>query len=302
MQPRALPHLALMTAMFIWSTSYIALKTGLSAYTPLELMAWRMTVAALVFAPLWPRIRRSVRAHGRRKLLLLMLLCEPCLYFTFETHALRYTSASQAGMIVAMLPVTVSAAAWFVLRERVSACTLAGFAMAVGGVLWLSLGAVATENAPAPLLGNTLEALGMCCATIYTISLKRLSEDYTPMQLTALQSLAGMIFFTLFSLLAPTTKPLALGLDLPAWAPPLAVLYLGGCVTFGGYGLYNYGVSRLPAGQATAYTNLIPVLTLLLGVVLLREVFLPSQYAASCLVVAGVLLSQRGGRGKGGVS
>lgn len=301
MQQRLLPHLALMTAMFIWSTSYIALKIGLSAYAPLELMAWRMTVAALIFAPLWPRIRRSVRAHGRRKLLLLLLLCEPCLYFTFETHALRYTSASQAGMIVAMLPVTVSAAAWFALRERVSVHTAAGFAMAVGGVIWLSADAVATENAPAPLLGNMLEALGMCCATIYTISLKRLSEDYTPLQLTALQSLAGMIFFTLLSQMVPAAEPLAPGRDLPVWAAPLAILYLGGCVTFGGYGLYNYGVSRLPAGQAAAYTNLIPVLTLLLGVALLREVFLPSQYAASCLVLAGVLLSQRGGRrdGKG---
>lgn len=70
------------------------------------------------------------------------------------------------------------------------------------------------------------------------------------------------------------------------------MLYLGGCVTFGGYGLYNFGVNRLCAGQAAAYTNLIPVFTLLFGVSLLHEVFLPSQYLASVLVIAGVLLSQ----------
>lgn len=37
---------------------------------------------------------------------------------------------------------------------------------------------------------------------------------------------------------------------------------------------------------------MIPVFTLLFGVSLLHEVFLPSQYLASVLVIAGVLLSQ----------
>ncbi|WP_363322904.1 EamA family transporter [uncultured Desulfovibrio sp.] len=46
------------------------------------------------------------------------------------------------------------------------------------------------------------------------------------------------------------------------------------------------------AGQAAACTKLIPVFTLLFGVSLLHEVFLPSQYLASALIIAGVLLSQ----------
>lgn len=72
-------------------------------------------------------------------------------------------------------------------------------------------------------------------------------------------------------------------------------------MTFGGYGLYNYGVSRLSAGQAAAYTNLVPVFTLAFGVLLLHEVFLPTQYVASALVIAGVLLSQWRKRARAGV-
>ena len=56
------------------------------------------------------------------------------------------------------------------------------------------------------------------------------------------------------------------------------------------------GGSRLSAAGAAAYTNLIPILTLASGVILLREVFLPGQYMASVMVVAGVLLSQWGGQ------
>lgn len=90
--------------------------------------------------------------------------------------------------------------------------------------------------------------------------------------------------------------PVLLHVEVPDWAPWASVVYLGGVVSLGGYGLYNVGVSRLSAAGAAAYTNLIPILTLASGVILLREVFLPGQYMASVLVVAGVLLSQWGGQ------
>ena len=77
--------------------------------------------------------------------------------------------------------------------------------------------------------------------------------------------------------------------------PTLSVVYLGTCISLGAYGLYNFGVSRLPAGQASAFINLIPVITLLMGRVLLGDQLTPQQYAASALVLVGVLLSQ--GRG-----
>ena len=96
--------------------------------------------------------------------------------------------------------------------------------------------------------------------------------------------------------LSPLQKSVAMACRvasmLLSWAAWAAVPYLGCVVSLGGYGLYNVGVHRLSAAQAAAYTNLIPVLTLLLGVWLLREVFLPAQYAASALIIAGVLLSQ----------
>ena len=115
------------------------------------------------------------------------------------------------------------------------------------------------------------------------------------MQITAAQSGLGMLFFCLLPLFLPeTSRPISLGLELPAWAPWASVLYLGGCVTFGGYGLYNFGVNRLCAGQAAAYTNLIPVITLFMGVLCLNEHMTPTQYLAAALVVAGVMLSQSG--------
>ena len=38
-------------------------------------------------------------------LILLMILCEPCLYFLFETNALNYTTSGQAGIVSSLEPV-----------------------------------------------------------------------------------------------------------------------------------------------------------------------------------------------------
>lgn len=68
--------------------------------------------------------------------------------------------------------------------------------------------------------------------------------------------------------------------------------YLGVVVTVGAYGLFNFGVSRLPASQATAFTNLIPLFTLVFAAVLLGERLSAEQMVAAGLVFVGVLLSQ----------
>lgn len=287
-----IPHLALLLAMLVWSSSFIALRIALSGLTPIETMAGRMLTACLVFLPLWGSIYRAVRQCGQILPLLLMGLCEPCLYFLLETHALQLTTASQAGMVASLLPLIVAVAAWPILGERISRRGRLGFGLAAVGVVWLSLAAAPEESAPNPLLGNAMEALAMFCGACYTIAARHLSRHYNALQITAVQSGIGLLFFALLLLLPVQTQPLSLGLDLPAWAPWASVIYLGACVTFGGYGLYNYGVQRLSAGQAAAYINLIPVITLMMGVGMLGETFLPTQYLASSLIITGLILSQ----------
>jgi drug/metabolite transporter (DMT)-like permease len=220
-----------------------------------------------------------------------MAICEPCLYFLFEARALELTSASQAGMITALLPLMVAVGARFVLQEELSASMLAGFAMAIAGAVWLSLAGEASADAPQPLLGNFLEFVAMVCATGYIISLKRLTSRYTPFFLTAVQAFVGAMFFLPFLALPSTALPVQW-----LWGPTLAIIYLGAVITLGAYGLYNYGVSRIPASQASVFVNLIPVFTVFLGWLILDERFTRDQYLASALVFVGIYISQRRSR------
>jgi drug/metabolite transporter (DMT)-like permease len=73
----------------------------------------------------------------------------------------------------------------------------------------------------------------------------------------------------------------------------MAVIYLGAVITLGAYGLYNFGLKHIPASQASAYVNLIPVFSVLMGWMMLGESFTGTQCLATVLVMAGVYISQR---------
>lgn len=171
-----------------------------------------------------------------------------------------------------------------------------GFLLAVCGVTWLTLAAVPDDKATNPLLGNIFEAIAMCCAAGYTVLARHLSTKYSALCITAVQSFVGMVFLSAGSDNTRAGHLRQPWQNLSCLGSLGCLLYLGGIVTFAGYGLYNFGVKRLSAGRAAAYTNLIPVFALLFGVAMLDEKLLQAQYAGALLIVLGVLLSQWKGK------
>ena len=282
-----LPRASLLLAMILWSSSFIALKLAFRTYHPMVVIFGRMAIASLCFVFFIPSFSGQRYRHSDLKYFLFMAVCEPCLYFIFEAKAMENTTASQAGMICAILPLMVSVAASIFLGERLTRKTLLGFAVAIAGAFWLSLSSRVTESAPNPPLGNFFEFVAMVCATGYMVTLKRLTFRYSPFFLTAIQAWVGCLFYLPFLFLPSTTLP-----DRLEPEGFMAIVYLGAVISLGAYGLYNFGSSRIPAGQASAFVNLIPVFTIILGWIILHETFTPMQYPASVLVFAGILISQ----------
>ncbi|MCH8532127.1 MAG: DMT family transporter [Saccharospirillum sp.] len=279
-------HLALLLAMVLWGSSFIALKVAVTEMAPMVVVFLRMAIGSVAFLVVWPWIRHGFNYQpGDWKYLLGMALFEPCLYFMFEARALQYTSAGQAGMVTAMLPLMVAVAAFFILKERSHWRQWLGFAIAICGVIWMTLATPDSEQAPNPALGNFLEFLAMCSAVGYTLLVKHLVRRYSAFFLTALQSFVGAIFFF----------PLALASEWPAEIALSTfgiLVYLGLVVTLGAYGLYNYSLTYLKATVAAGYTNLLPAFTLLFSMALLGERLITVQWIAIGLVFVGVVLSQ----------
>ena len=249
----------------------------------------RMAVASLCFLLFAGWFRRTVMFRwSDLKAILFMALCEPCLYLLIEAKAIEHTTASQAGMITAMLPILVALAACWLLREHIGIYTWLGALMALAGVCWLTWESTPTSEAPNPALGNFFEFVAMVCATGYTIALKQLTDRYSPFFLTAMQAFIGSVFYFPF-LFLPSTH-------LPSAFDPIsgtAIIYLGAVITLGAYGLYNYGLKHIPASQAAAFVNLIPVFSVLMGWSILGESFSKAQCLAAILVMAGVYISQK---------
>ncbi len=289
---KIIPHLALTIGMFFWASSFIGFKFALTVYSPFEVVAGRMIIATIFCFPLLKGLK-PILMHPKKRLVFIGgVLCEPCFYFLFETAALRYTSSAQAGMVVAIMPLCVAFSAWLLLKEKQHVQTWIGFILAFIGVFWLSFSGESTQSAPNPFLGNMLELGAVFCGVFYTLSCRHITTIVSSWVFTAGMALGGALFYIPLALLPIEVNHVVLDITIPSWLPLASIIYLGIMVSIVGYGLYNFGVAKLSATEAGAYVNLIPVITLIIGVYFLEEKLTIIQYIASTMILIGMLLSQ----------
>ena len=89
---------ALCMAPLLWALSFHGIKLAITAYHPVIVVFSRMFMASLLALALGKHMRQGRYEKGDWKLILGLVLCAPCLFAFFSTHALRYTSASQASI------------------------------------------------------------------------------------------------------------------------------------------------------------------------------------------------------------
>jgi drug/metabolite transporter (DMT)-like permease len=73
----------------------------------------------------------------------------------------------------------------------------------------------------------------------------------------------------------------------------LAVLYLGAIASGAAYMLYNYALRHMDASQAGVYTNLIPVVGVITGVIVLGEELSLRAFIGGAIVMLGVWITSR---------
>lgn len=282
--------LSVFGSVLLWASAFPVMKALLEVFHPLAMIWARMVIASVILLPFVVRgWRRAERRPGDVWWLLALAGFEPCLYFLLEINALRMTSASQAGMVVAVFPLLAAVGGYIFYGEALSREMKAGLLLSICGVIGLTLAGAPDHSAPHPWLGNFLEFLAMCAAAGYMLIVKRMSRRYDIWLLTGIQMLAGAVFFL------PGAFDLA-GADLAALARPAnlgLLLYLGIGVTVLAYGLYNAGVSRLSAARASVMLNMIPVIAFIISWAWLGETLNPLQLAFAALTLAGVFLAQK---------
>jgi len=273
--------------MFIWGSSFIALKSAMADLGEYTVIFFRMLIASFCFIYFIKGFTKYNFTKKDIKLIVLLAFFEPCLYFIFEAKALLYTSASQAGMITSLMPIITAMAAGYFLKEIITKQLIFGSLIAVCGAIWLSVQATTTASAPNPLLGNFLELCAMFCAAGYTIVARYLSSKFSAIFITAIQAFIGTIFFFPFFIYEFFTVEMNFTSSAIGW-----LFYLGVVVTLGGYGLYNFALTKLDASKASMFIYLIPVFTLILAYLFLNEKLSTVELISSAVILSGVILSQ----------
>lgn len=280
-----LPILALLGAVFLWSSSFVGMRIALKEMTPMQVTWIRMVVALLAVSPFLPRLRRLPYEKGDLFKIVGMVLFLPCAYYLLESNALKFTTSSQAGVISSVVPLFVGLLSWLFLKERISLMATVGLVISIAGVIWLTLAGSDDAKATDPILGNSLELGAMVCAACSMVMLKNLSSRYSSFDLTIFQVIAGCIFF-----IRGGVSLFDEGFHV-SLIPLSATIYMGIFVTLGAFGLYNWAMSRVEAAKASTYINLIPVFAVMLGWMILDEGLNPIQLIAGGVILFGIWLS-----------
>ncbi|MCF6246626.1 MAG: DMT family transporter [Desulfobacula sp.] len=283
-----LPVLSILGAVFLWGSSFSAMRLLLMDLSPFAVMFCRISIAFLFIIPISRKIIPKSYVKGDWKIILPMVLFQPCLYFLFETNALTYTTSSQAGIISACLPLMVAVTAWMFLSESIRKKTVVGLVLSITGVVLLTLFQSQGSTASRPILGNFLEMLAMGSACGNMILVKKLSARYDTWSLTGMQVCGGMLFFLPGVVQVSQTDPSVFTTKVI-----VILIYLGVCVSFFSFGLYNWGISKIEASRASIFINLIPVTAITLGWLILGETLNVKQILAAGIVIAGVIISNQ---------
>lgn len=288
---RFLPTLAILATVGFWGLSFTSSKAVLNTgFPPLTMVCMRFIIASLILAPLYRRLEpgRGVRRQDRLPLVLSGLL-GVSIYFFFESQGIKLTSASNAALIIATIPVFTVCAEFLLNRTPIRWHQGLGIALSILGVYFIARRS--QSHFPQALLGN-LCMLGAClCWVAYILISSRLKDRFSGLGLTAYQALIGAAFLL----------PAAL-LERRAWVfdNPLVwlnLLYLGLFCSALSYFLYLYGLRHLGSVVTSTYVNLIPLVGAVGGVAILGEAFSWAQAAGGLGIIAGVFMVSLRGRG-----
>lgn len=285
----------------IWGTNFVVVKYATGIFNPVAFTGLRVGTVA-IFMILFAVLRRTGSGEGatfRRaqigalgrgvvtRLLLLGVLGNG-LYQLFFVHGVARTRAGNAALIVGAAPAFIALAARAKGLERVERMTMLGILLSVVGVGLVIVGSANTGSGQTTLLGSVLVFFGVICWTFYTVLLQPFTRRVDAISLSALTLVGGAIPLLIASgpaIIATDWSRIGVG----GW---LALLY-SSIVSMGiAYLFYYRGLRVLGPTRTAVYSNLQPIIALLVAWPMLGETPTIFQGVGAATIVAGVFMTR----------
>lgn len=280
-------YLAPLGTVLIWSGNMTINQLTVGTIAPSSIAFLRWLLALVVLTPFVLPQAWQYRATLRRewfKLAVLGLL-GMALWQGLAYMAASTTSATNMGILAAMVPLLTVLLSALVLREPP---TLGGV---VGGVLAL-VGVAVLLGRGNPLVlfelevspGDALMVVAAICYALYGVMLKRWPFDLPPWVLLYGQVCFAVLLLLPGYLLGPRTPVDSHNVWL--------ILYAGIPASIVTTFLWMRAIRQIGASQASIFINLMPLFSALIAMGLLGEQVAMYHFGGGILVLAGVIMAQ----------
>lgn len=245
---------------------------------------WRLALALPMLAPFaFRRIEGRAAALPDRIILLAGVFF--ALDLAFWHYGIALTSVTNATVLANLAPIVVTAAGWWLFRERPERAFLVGLALALAGVAVMTLGAGAAAPGRNPPLGDALSGATAIWYAAYFLAVRRARGGHGTASIMFWSSLTGVALLGI--------AMVALGEDvLPDTAAGWGACLGLALVHVTGQGAIAWALGRLPAATASLVVLVQPAAAALLGWLIFAEVITGPQAVGALGALAGVAIAQ----------
>lgn len=286
----ALPILAGITASSIFGLSFMFSSVALKIVDTFTLLSFRFLLAFTIMSVLvLTKLIKVDYKNKNLKSLFILGLMQPIIYFIFETYGIKNSSSSIAGVVIALIPITVAVFSAYFLKEKPTSLQWVFIITSVVGVIFIILMS-GNSSGSVNIIGFLCLLIAVISATVFNLLSRKLSKEFTPIEITYYMMGLGAITFTLMSIIQHITKG-----TLAQFFQPLgnksfliALLYLGILSSIIAFLFINYSLSKLEASKSAILGNFSTIVSIIAGVVFLKEDFRFFHLMGSALILVGV--------------
>lgn len=282
-------HLAALITIIIWGTTFISTKVLLTSFQPVEILFFRFIIGLIILLIIYPR---RLKGTTRRQELLFAGagLCGITLYYLLENIALTYTAASNIGVIISIAPFfTGILSPWLLKSEKPGKNFFIGFLTAIIGIALISFNG--RTNLQLNPTGDLLALLAAAVWSIYSILSRKISVlGHNTIQTTRRVFSYGLL------LMIPALFLSDFNWNLKRFLAPVNlfnILFLGLGASALCFVTWNLAVKYLGAVKTSVYIYMVPVVTVLTSVLILKEKITWMSALGTLLTLSGLFISEK---------
>ncbi|MBX0354209.1 hypothetical protein BK709_02625 [Bacillus thuringiensis serovar shandongiensis] len=275
-------ELLILSVVMIWGINYTIAKYGLVEFTAIEFTAIRMMAAAPLLLLLTFFIEKSLYVERKDiPRLIVVSFVGIVLYQTLFMETVKYTSATNASLLISISPIFTTLFAVFLKQEKFSSRKLIGSMIAfVGAALVL----VAGHSLASSFYGNGIGMITSICWGLYPVLAGPLIKKYSALRVTAWSALVGAIPLLLLSGPHVFVMPFHITKGMTLFALLYSIFF----VTVFGLVMWYIGVQKIGASHTMVYMYITPIVAVLFAAIWTNESISLQQMIGGIIIFFGL--------------